>query len=119
MKSKSNLRNKLKIQRALEKYNYRIGCYDEDIEKVSLKELTRIIDVLDYDATDVIVSIRRKKYVVEIFTVDKEVDLSIQTLDNYINQYGNNGIMEKVEEYDNEKLKELNNGIVNLKDYRV
>lgn len=106
------LRNKTKILNSIEKiskkagYTYKLGCYDENIEKVSLKELSRIVDALDYDASDVIVSIRRKLHVVEIFTVDNEIDLSIQNLDSYISQYGDNGILEKVAEYEEDKAKE-------------
>ena len=112
------LRNKSKIIDSIKKLSeragcsYTLGCYNEDIEKVSLKELPRIIDALDYDASDVIVSIRRKIYVVEIFTLDNEIDLSIQDLDSYISQYGDNGILEKVEEYEKEKIK--NNDLIKL-----
>lgn len=101
-------RNKNKIEKALEKFNYKIGCYDKNIEKISLKELPRVIDALDYDASDVIVSIRGAIYIVEIFTVDNEVDLSIISFDNYLSQYGNNGIEEKVEDYIKETSKDIN-----------
>lgn len=67
---------------------YEIGCYSEGMEKISKAELKKVLDVIDLEYTDVDIKIRKKKYVVEIATVDNEKDFILMTREEYIDRYG-------------------------------
>lgn len=69
--------------------NFALGCYNNDIEKLSKIELMKVINNIDQEYTDVDVKIKRKDYVIEITTVDQEKDLNILTRGEYIKRYGN------------------------------
>ena len=79
--------NKETIQASLQG-KYTIGCYDNDIEMLSKKELKKVLDNIFEDATDIIVQVRSKVYVVELSTVDDEKDFNLLTKAEYISRYG-------------------------------
>lgn len=79
--------NKETIQASLQD-KYTIGCYDNDIEKLSKKELKKVLDNIFEEATDIIVQVRNKVYVVELNTVDSEKDFNLLTKAEYISRYG-------------------------------
>lgn len=79
--------NKQTIQECLQG-KYAIGCYDNDIEMLSKKELKKVLDNIFEEATDIIVKVRNKVYVVELTTVDEEKDFNLLTKAEYISRYG-------------------------------
>lgn len=82
--------NKEILEKAIKKINkdYKIGTYYDDMERLSKKELQKVIDNVSEEYTDVDVQIRRKNYVVEIATVDNDKDFMIMTREEYIARYG-------------------------------
>lgn len=65
-----------------------LGCWDKDIDKISKKELKKVIDEITGDSTDVDIYIRKKLYVLQISVVDYEVDFNLLTQAEYISRYG-------------------------------
>lgn len=89
MTTKALGRNKAIIERKAKMLGQTIGLWDSSMEKVSLKELTKVIDAMDFGgSTDVPVSIRRKKYVVEIANVDAELDFKLYSQEEFEETYG-------------------------------
>ena len=80
--------NKTIITEAINKLGYELGCYDSMMDKLSKKELQRVVEDLKYGSTDIEVKIRRKEYVVEVMYVDSEIDFSIMTMDEYQDMVG-------------------------------
>ena len=68
--------------------NFSLGCWDKNIEKISKKELKKVIDSIYGDSTDVDVYIRKKLYVLQISVVDNEIDFNLLTQEEYISRYG-------------------------------
>ena len=67
---------------------FSLGCWDKNIEKISKKELKKVIDEITGDSTDVDVYIRKKLYVLQISVVDYEIDFNLLTQEEYISRYG-------------------------------
>ena len=67
---------------------FALGCWDKNIEKISKKELKKVIDEITGDSTDVDIYIRKKLYVLQISVVDYEIDFNLLTKEEYINRYG-------------------------------
>ena len=68
---------------------YKIGCYDKDIDKLSKQQLKILTDAISLgDYTDVDVKIKRIDYVVEISYVDEEIDFIMKSRQDYIDTYG-------------------------------
>lgn len=67
---------------------FSLGCWDKNIEKVSKKELKKVIDGITGDSTDVDVCIRKKLYVVEISMCNNEIDFNLLTQKEYLSRYG-------------------------------
>lgn len=79
--------NKQRVEKHLSKLEYKLGCYDSDLEKLNGSNLKKVIDNIEY-ATDTKVFMNRKPYIVQIDEVDNEIDLSILTLSEYESRYG-------------------------------
>lgn len=93
--------NKEKLKEKVKELNYVVGCYDAKIDKLSKKELQRIIDNITGEYTDVPVALDRKSHVAEIAYVDNEIDFSLVSKNDYINRYGREqyeNVMEKLED---------------------
>jgi hypothetical protein len=82
------MKNKLKLKEKLLSVGFSLGCYDSEIEKLSKKELDKILDNIEFGTTDIGVTIDNNKYIVEIYHVDNEVDLKIITPKEYAKTYG-------------------------------
>lgn len=81
--------NKALVAAELAKENLNIGYYDESIDKVSVKELEeRVLPNVCEGHTDLVVKIRGQQYVVEVTTVDNEVDLMLYSKVEYMEKYG-------------------------------
>ena len=78
---------KIKVQ--IENQGYEVGCIDELVNKLTKKELEKIIENINGETTDVDVYIRKKLHVAEIVEVDGEIDVIILTQAEYISRYGN------------------------------
>ena len=68
--------------------NFCLGCWDKNIEKISKKELKKVVDSIYGDSTDVDIYIRKKLYVLQISVVDYEIDFNLLTQEEYISRYG-------------------------------
>jgi hypothetical protein len=80
--------NKELISKRIKENGYTIGCYNDKIEKVSKTDILKVLDSVDNLWGDVPVSIKGVDYIVEIATVDNEIDFNILTALDYENQYG-------------------------------
>ena len=67
---------------------FSLGCWDKNIEKVSKKELKKVVNSIYGDSTDVDIYIRKKLYVLQISVVDYEIDFNLLTKEEYISCYG-------------------------------
>ena len=65
-----------------------IGLYDESIENMSLKQLDAVLDQLEFGTGDVLISIRRKQYVLEVVIDANELDLHLLSREDYESKYG-------------------------------
>ena len=68
--------------------NFSLGCWDKNIEKISKKELKKVIGSIYGDSTDVDIYIRKKLYVLEISVIDNGIDFNLLTQEEYISRYG-------------------------------
>lgn len=82
------MRNKKIILKKVKELGFELGCWDNDMEKLSLKELKKVTDNATEDYTDVHVQVRGKHYIVEICTVDGEKDFQILSRAEYEDRYG-------------------------------
>jgi hypothetical protein len=80
-------KNKAEIQKVASELGLVIGCYDDMLNDLTMKELKKVLENIEFQA-DTDVSIKRKKHVVEIDIVDNEVDFSVLTKAEYIDRYG-------------------------------
>ncbi|NLL69711.1 MAG: hypothetical protein GX238_01115 [Epulopiscium sp.] len=81
--------NKKLIENKVKSLGYLIGCYNSEMEKVSKEELEKVLEALDFaDHTDVSIFINKKEYIVEIATVDDEIDFNIMSKQEYASTYG-------------------------------
>ena len=79
--------NKQRIEEKLRKEDFIIGCYDSNIDKLNYNNVKKILDNLCFGATDVQVSLNRKKYIIEISDVDNEYDFKMTEKTSYLNKY--------------------------------
>lgn len=82
------MNNKDTILKELIKQGYKLGCWDNKINKVSKKELKRIVDSLGYGSCDIHLIINKKDFVAEVNEVDGEYDFSLVSRKEYENRYG-------------------------------
>lgn len=77
-----------KITECAKKLGLTVDIYDEGIENISYNQLNEILDQLQFGTGDVLVSIRRKQYVVEVVIDNKELDVYLLSREDYENKYG-------------------------------
>lgn len=82
------LNNKDLVTNRINKLGYKLGCYNTLISKLSSIQLKKVLTGLEQEHTDVVVTLNRKKYVVEIATVDNEKDLCMISAEEYKSRYG-------------------------------
>lgn len=87
--------NKQRIEEKLNKEGFIIGCYDNNIDKLNYNNVKKILDNLCFGATDVQVSLNRKKYIIEISDVDNEYDFKMTAKNTYLDRYGDDEYYEK------------------------
>ena len=87
--------NKQRIEEKLRKEGFIIGCYDSNIDKLNYNNVKKILDNLCFGATDVQVSLNRKKYIIEISDVDNEYDFKMSAKSTYLDRYGDDEYYEK------------------------
>lgn len=87
--------NKQRIEEKLRKEGFIIGCYDSNIDKLNYNNVKKILDNLCFGATDVQVSLNRKKYIIEISDVDNEYDFKMTAKSTYLDRYGDDEYYEK------------------------
>lgn len=87
--------NKQRIEEKLNKEGFIIGCYDNNIDKLNYNNVKKILDNLCFGATDVQVSLNRKKYITEISDVDNEYDFKMTAKNTYLDRYGDDEYYEK------------------------
>ncbi|WP_033829104.1 hypothetical protein [Bacillus andreraoultii] len=82
--------NKAVIESKINEWNMTVGSYDETMELLSEQQLKRVIEKAEYGSGDVEIILNKKRYIVEIFHVDNEIDFNVMTKSQYVNTYGNN-----------------------------
>ena len=87
--------NRDRIEKKLKKEGFVIGCYDSNIDKLNYNNVKKILDNLCFGATDVQVSLNRKKYIIEISDVDNEYDFKMTAKSTYLDRYGDDEYYEK------------------------
>jgi hypothetical protein len=81
------MKNKEEILKVVNKLGLSIGCYDKLVDSLTLKELNKVLENIEYQ-TDTEVTINSKNYVVEIDIVENEVDFNLLTKEEYVDRYG-------------------------------
>lgn len=79
--------NKDFIINYLKELGFELGCYDNDMEKLTKKQLKTLMEAVKYGSCDIDVLIKRKKYVIEAMYVDNEVDFYVLTNKEYQERY--------------------------------
>lgn len=87
--------NKDRIEKKLNKEGFELGCYDSNIDKLNYNNVKKILDNLCFGATDIQVSLNRKKYIVEVNDVDNEYDFKMTLKTSYLNKYDDDEYYEK------------------------
>ena len=82
------MNNKHKLETLIKSYGYTLGGYDKDIDQLSQYANNKIKKEFCGDSTDIEVSINRKKYILEVWQVDNEIDFILLSKAEYINRYG-------------------------------
>jgi hypothetical protein len=79
--------NKDKIIKRIEKEGYKLGTWDNTLNKLNTTNLKKVLDNIKYQS-DTKININRKSYIVEMDEVDGEIDLNVLTLREYESRYG-------------------------------
>ena len=79
--------NKDKIIKRIEKEGYKLGTWDNTLNKLNTTNLKKVLDNIKYQS-DTKININRKSYIVEMDEVDGEIDLNVLTLSEYEDRYG-------------------------------
>jgi|GEM_PF-3669406 len=83
------MRNYIESKLKQENEELQIGCYDKIIDTFSKRSVNRIIEnAIDLEHTDIAVTNKGTRYIVEISTVDNEKDFKVKTASEYKNLYG-------------------------------
>ena len=83
----SKLTNKQRIEQVAERLNLTMGCWSPQLDTLSETAIRNIVANIEFEA-DTLVHINRRKYIVEIDIVETELDLSVITLADYEDRYG-------------------------------
>ena len=76
------------IEKVLNNNGYKIGCWNSNMEKLSIRSINKIVNMLNtYTDTDIHVTVNKVKYVVEVSSCDNEIDFNVITLKEYNNIY--------------------------------
>lgn len=87
--------NRDRISEKLSKEGFTIGCWDKNIDKLNYNNIKKILDDIPFGATDIQVSLNRKKYIVEVSDVDNEYDFKMTAKNVYLNKYDDDEYCEK------------------------
>ena len=79
--------NYKRIEKRCNKYGFRIGCYDEQLNKLSENNLRRVLAEIKY-STDTKVMLHNKPYIAELDEVDGEIDIKLTPLKEYESRFG-------------------------------
>lgn len=79
--------NKERVVKQIEKLGYVLGVYDNGLDLLNERWIKKVVNSIGDDG-DVLVYLNRKKYVVELHTVDNEIDLIMYSKEEYISRYG-------------------------------
>ena len=79
--------NKDKIIKRIEKEGYKLGTWDNTLNKLNTTNLKKVLDNIKYQS-DTKININRKPYIVEMDEVDGDIDLNVLTLSEYESRYG-------------------------------
>lgn len=83
------MRNYIESKLKQENEELTIGCYDKIIDTFSKRSVNRIIEnAIDWEHTDIAITNKGTRYIVEISTVDNEKDFKVKTASEYKNLYG-------------------------------
>ena len=80
--------NIMVIEKHILKLGLKVGGLDSDLNKLTKSALNELLEQYSGDYTDIVITMRNRKYVVECSEVDNEVDMSLYTKGEYIKKYG-------------------------------
>lgn len=87
--------NKQRIEEKLNREGFIIGCWDKQLDKLNYNNIKKILDDIPFGATDIQVSLNRKKYIIEVSDVDNEYDFKMTLKTSYLNKYDDDEYYEK------------------------
>jgi len=77
-----------RFEKAIEDLGFTLGSYNDILNDASTRTVNKIIsDYLWQEYTDAKITIKGKKYMLEVCTVDNEKDLNVLTMEEY-KRYG-------------------------------
>ena len=77
-----------RFEKAIQDLGFTLGSYNDILNDASTRTVNKIVkEYLWQEYTDVKITIKGEKYMLEICTVDNEKDLNILTLEEY-KRYG-------------------------------
>ncbi|MEG0578934.1 MAG: hypothetical protein RR490_03355 [Niameybacter sp.] len=76
------------VEKEVKRLGLEMGTFDQDMNKLTKKQLKVVLESVPYANTDIDVMIKGKLHVVEISQVDYEVDFQLLTQAEYISRYG-------------------------------
>jgi hypothetical protein len=65
-----------------------LGTYNSMLEKLTEKDLERVLENIKYASTDIQVTIDNENFIVEVMTCDDEIDFDVLSKDVYMKRYG-------------------------------
>lgn len=93
------MKNKALIEAHISKLGGTVGCYDSTIEKLPKSAINELLEnLIDCGSTDIVVKNRGKLYVIECSSCDDELDFTLYTQSQYLDEYGDE-YMYKFDEY--------------------
>lgn len=90
LKAVKKLTNRQVIEEAVKSWGMTVGGYSDLMEQLNKRQIQRVIEAAEYGSGDVEIVLNKKRYVVEVFHVDNEIDFIVTPKAKYIEQYGNN-----------------------------
>lgn len=78
--------NKQQFKEALKEIGYELGCYDNNLEKLTKKAMKEVLEEIEF-GYHIYFTMRRIDYVIEVYQVGNETDLYLKTVKEYEAQY--------------------------------
>ena len=80
--------NKQRVEEKLNREGFIIGYWDKQLDKLNYNNIKKVLEDIPFGATDIQVSLNRKKFIVEVSDVDNEYDFKMTSVSSYRSKYG-------------------------------